>query len=182
MATISFSTSRGAATIQEWRLIESGVWSSKYIHTVFMRDLNHHTVSVIQVMWFHVRPPFLPSLPSLPSPYTSHLHTADMILSPSQIKYLFQLSTQSVQHWLWSVWDLMVLNSPTRSVHQNLMNSHLKHVSITWSMHDVITNEWIQSRMNSQHPPPIFPPDQMLIPGDAAATPLCMLGEQMLLL
>jgi len=32
------------------------------------------------------------------------------------------------------------------------------------------------------HPPPIFPPDQMLIPGDAAATPLCMLGEQMLLL
>jgi len=65
----------------EWRLIESGVWSSKYIHTVFMRDLNHHTVSVIQVMWFHVRPPFLPSLPSLSSPYTSHLHTPDMILS-----------------------------------------------------------------------------------------------------
>jgi len=29
-ATVSFSTSRSVATIREWRLIKSGVWSSEY--------------------------------------------------------------------------------------------------------------------------------------------------------
>jgi len=30
VATISVSTSEGAATIREWRLIKGGVWSSEY--------------------------------------------------------------------------------------------------------------------------------------------------------
>ena len=40
-ATISFTTSGGAATIREWQLIESGIWSSKYSTSclLLMRDV-----------------------------------------------------------------------------------------------------------------------------------------------